>query len=154
MMSGCHQKLIYIIIFYSLNTFDTSSATVLAAEIIHGHSFDISFFCHGYHGILPGNHILSRNIVNIITDFCFSLITVFFSDRRNFFTNYPKQHIMIPKNDLIFMDFLQKLLVFIFNFFSFQTCQSTQTHIYDSLGLGITETKLLHESCFGNLGIL
>ena len=37
---------------------------------------------------------------------------------------------------------------------SFQTCQSTQTHIYDSLCLYIGQFESLHQSFFCYLGIL
>ena len=42
MMGRCHQQFIDIIVLDSLHTLDALAATVLASEVIYGHSFDIA----------------------------------------------------------------------------------------------------------------
>ena len=41
-MGRCHQKLFYIVVIDSAHTLDSLAASVLTAEIINGHTFDIS----------------------------------------------------------------------------------------------------------------
>ena len=65
MVGGRHQKFLDVIVLYRLHTLDSFAAAVLAAEIVHAHTLDITEFCHCDHGIGHRNQILHGNIIGI-----------------------------------------------------------------------------------------
>ena len=133
-----HEQLFYIVFIQSLHTLDTLSATVLALEGIITHSLNVSHLCHGDHHIFSRNQILCGNVVFIKSDGCSSVISVFFRNHKDFFLDDTKQKLSVCKDCLIFCNLLLKLCILCFQLLSFQTGQSSQTHIHDSLGLCIT----------------
>ena len=137
MMSGSHQEFFNIIILQSLHTLNSTAASVLASEIIHCHSLDISTFGHCYHCIFSWNQILCRNIIHIITNGSLSVISIFLGNCQDFFSDYSEKEISVCKNGFVFTYFLHKICIFCFQLLSFQTCQSTKTHVYNSLSLYI-----------------
>ena len=137
-MSIGHEQLFYIVFIQSLHTLDTLSATVLALEGIVAHSLNVSHLCHGDHHIFSRNQILCGNVVFIKSDGCSSVISVFFRNHKDFFLDDTKQKLSVCKDCLIFCNLLLKLCILCFQLLSFQTSQSSQTHIYDCLGLRIT----------------
>ena len=42
-------------------------------------------------------------------------------------------------------DLLHQCFIFCFEFLSFQTCQGTQSHVYDRLRLYICQSETLHQ---------
>ena len=134
-MGRCHQQFIDIIVLDSLHTLDTLAATILALESIVAHSLNVSHLGHGDHS---RDQILCRNVVFIKSDGCSSVISVFFRDHKDFFLNYAKQKLSVCEDRLVLCDLLLKLCILCFQLLSFQTGQSSQTHIHDSLGLCIT----------------
>ena len=133
-----HKQLFYIVFIQSLHTLDTLAATILALESIVAHSLNVSHLGHGDHYIFSRDQILCRNVVFIKSDGCSSVISVFFRDHKDFFLNYAKQKLSVCEDRLVLCDLLLKLCILCFQLLSFQTGQSSQTHIHDSLGLCIT----------------
>ena len=60
----------------------------------------------------------------------------------------------ICKNCFQIGNFNLQLSVFVLQLLTFQTCQRTQTHIYNGLGLGIGETEAVNQFFLGRLYIL
>ena len=100
MVGGRHQKFLDVIVLYRLHTLDSFAAAVLAAEIVHAHTLDITEFCHCDHGIGHRNQILHGNIIFIISDGCSSVIPVFVSDRKDFFPDHAEQFFLVRKDCL------------------------------------------------------
>ena len=55
MMRRRHQKVLYVIFFNRLHSFDSFTAAMLRLEIVHRHTFYIAETCHG------NNRIIFRN---------------------------------------------------------------------------------------------
>ena len=144
MVSRCHQQLINIIILKCLHAFNSFSTSVLIAEIIYCHSFDVSQLRHGNDSIFIWNHIFHGNIIIIKTDGCSSFIAIFFSNGQNFFTNDTQEHISVCQYCLQLPDFFHQFLIFCFQLFSFQTGKCLQTHIYNRLSLYICQSKYFY----------
>ena len=51
MVGSSHHQILNVILIDGLHTLDSLAATVLAFEIIRGHTLDITKFCHGYNRI-------------------------------------------------------------------------------------------------------
>ena len=100
MMSGCHHQFFNIVIIKSLHALNSLAASVLAAEIIHCHTLDITQFCHSDHSIFPGNHVLHGNIKGIKTNRGSSVITIFIGNLQHFLTDHAKKKISVFKNCL------------------------------------------------------
>ena len=97
MRSGHHQ-FFDIIILQGLHAFDTLAAPVLAAEIIDGHSLDITKFRHGYNRVFPGDHILHGNIVGVKTDSGSSVVPVFLGNGEDLFPDHSEKEIPVRKD--------------------------------------------------------
>ena len=132
-MRCCHKQFTDIIIFQSLHALDAFASAFLAAEGIHAHPLDVSQVCHGNDYIFSRDQVLHRDIELIIPDVCPSLIPVFFRDNEDFFADHSQEKFLVREDCFILLDFLHKLCVLCFQLFSFQTCQSSQTHVNDRL---------------------
>ena len=150
-MSCGHQKFFNIVILNGLHTLDSSAATVLAAEVINRHTFNITKLGHCDHGILSRDQILCGNIVYIVSDGCLSVIAVFLCNGKDLLTDHAEKKLTVSKDCLELADFLHKLCILSFQFLSFQTCQCTETHIHDCLSLNICQLKTLDELLLGDL---
>ena len=153
-MCSRYKQFTDIIIFQSLHSLDSFSAALLAAEGIHTHPLDISEICHCNYHIFSRDQIFHRNIELIISDMCSSLISVLFRDNEYFLPDHAQKKFFVRKDCFILLDLLHKLCILCFQFFSFQTCQSSQTHINDSLRLRVRKFKPLHQFGFCNLNCL
>ena len=149
-----HEQFIDVIIFKDRHSLYSASSAVLAAEIVDGHSLDITALCHRHNRILARDQIFCRNIVHIKTDRCTAGIAVFFRDSQNFLADNAKQHIAVGKNCLILSDLFHQFRIFCLQLLSFQTCQSPQTHVHDGLSLNIGQLKPVHQLLLGDLYVL
>ena len=148
-----HEKLSDIVILQSLHALDAFSAAVLALEVVHGHTLDVAEFGHGNHHVLIRDQILSGNIKLVKTDRGSSLVAVLVSNLGDLLADYAEQQVLVCQDRFQLADALHELGVFVFQLLPFQTGQRTETHIHDSLGLGIRESKALHQSRFRRLSI-
>ena len=154
MVTGCNKQFSDVIIIQSLHSLNTFTTTILALECVHRHSLDISKFCHCNYDILARNQIFHGDVKFIKSNLSSSVITVFLSNYKNLFFDHTKKKFFISKNCFILFNLLHKLCIFSFNLLAFQTCECTQTHVYDCLCLGITESKAFDQFCFCFLNIL
>ena len=98
MMRGCHHQFFNIVIIKCLHSLDSSAATVLAAEVIYGHSLDVTEFCHCDDCIFSRNHVFHRNVICVKSDCCSSVVTVFFGNCKDFFTDHAKKCVSVCQN--------------------------------------------------------
>ena len=77
----------------------------------------------------------SNFIKYIKSNSCSSLITIFITDYKNLFTDYSKKQFSVSKNGFQSADLFHKLVILCFQFFSFQSGKSSESHIYDCLRL-------------------
>ena len=145
------EQLADIIILQRLHAFDTFSAAVLALKGIHAHPLDISQIRHGNNHVFSRYEIFHGNVKLIISDLGSSVISVLFGNHENLFLNYAKKQFPVGKNCLQLADPLHQLGVFRLDLLSFQTGQSTQTHVYDRLCLHICQSEPLHQFRLGDL---
>ena len=150
-MGAGHKHLRDVIIFQRLHSPDALSSPVLALEGILRHPFDISQLRHGDHNILTRNQILCGKVEIIAVDHCPAVITVFIGNLQKFRADHSEKKVFISKYRLQLFDSLDQLRILFLQLFSFQTGQSTQTHIYDCLRLCIRKTKAFHQSFFRQL---
>src|SRR5699024_7144082 len=136
-MTCSDEKFSYKVIFQSLHTLDAFASAVLALESIHAHSLYISHICDCDHNIFSRDKILHRYIELIISDMCSSVISVFFGNNKDFFFDNTEKEFAVCKDCFVLINFFHELCIFCFKFFSLQACQSSQTHIHDSLSLDI-----------------
>ena len=137
MMGGSHKQISNEILFNGLHPLDPLASAVLGFEIINCHTLDITQICHGNYRIIPGDHILHGNIILVKTNTASSVIPVFQGSNQDLFPDYAKQKLLICQNRLQFGNFCHELFMLIFQLFSFQTGKSAQSHVDDSLRLGI-----------------
>ena len=148
---GCsHKKILNIIIFNGLHSLDSFSSTVLGTEIVTAHSFNISLMGHSNDGVFYRNKVFHRDVKLIKSDLCSSFITVFVTDGNDFLFDHSQKQFTVSQNRLIICNFFHQLIIFIFQFFPFQTGQCTKTHIYNCLRLYIIQFKTLDQTLFGN----
>ncbi len=136
-MGRCHAEILDIILIHHGCSDDASSASVLCLEGIGYHPLHISLIGHGNDNIIFRNQILCGHVIFVIADLCSSLIGIFAGNRKDFCSDHAKKHLLVGKDQLIFCNFFLKLFIFCLDFFSFQTCQGTKTHINDCLSLCI-----------------
>ena len=142
---GCgHQKILNIVLIDSLHSLDSLAAAVLALEIVAGHSLNIAKIGHGHNDIIIRDQILRRHIIFVISDGGPTVISVFISNEGDLLLDNTQKLLLICQNRLQLCNLCLQLFIFIFQFLSFQTGQSTQTHIYDSLSLCIRKIKTFH----------
>lgn len=85
-----HEDLFNKIFIQCLHTFNALAAAVLAAEIIYGHTFDISQMSHGNDRITDRNQIFHTQIKLIITNLGSPVISVFIRDQHNFLADHTE----------------------------------------------------------------
>ena len=102
-------------------------------EVIHTHSLHIAQRGHSNNRILLRNEILHGNIKFIITDSGFSFIAILVTDQCDLCFDDAEKYFLVSKNCLIFCNLLLQFCILCFQLISFQTGQSTQTHIYNCL---------------------
>ena len=144
MMGSCHKQLLDIIIIDSLHTFDSTAATMLCTEVIRAHTFDITKFCHSNNRICHRNQVFHGDVILIVSDGCTSVITIFRTDHHDLFFDDTKQFFLICQDCLQLSDTSHQVFVFRFQLLTFQTSQSSQSHIYDCLRLCICQTETFH----------
>ena len=149
-----HEQLLNVIFIQFLHSLDSLASTVLTLEIIHRHPFDISHLCHGDHNIFFRNHIFHGNIELIIADTCSAVIAVLVGNDQDFFLDHTEKQFPVCKDRTQFVDLLHQFRIFCFQFLSFQSSQSTQTHIHDRLCLHFRKFKLFHQLFFCDLNVL
>src|SRR5699024_1737320 len=117
----------------SLPSLDSPASSVLALEGIHAHSLDISHIRYRDHHIFSRDQILHGYIKLIIADACSSLISVFFGNDEDFFLDHTEKELAVCEDRLQFIDLLLEFCILVLDLLSFQTCQSTETHVDDRL---------------------
>ena len=152
-MAHCHHDICHSIILNCLHALYSSASAVLIAEIIHCHALDIAELCSGDNNRLIRDHIFYRDIMLIKSELCAALIAVFCGNFLKFLLYNSEQLVLVRKNFSQTCDFFHQFFVFRLNLSSFQTCQSSQTHIYNSLSLCIGKIKSLYKFFFGFLNI-
>ena len=95
-----NKQFLDIVIIQDLHSFDSFSASVLTLECIHGHSLNVSHFCHGDHHIFSWDQIFHGNIKLIKSDGCSSLISIFIRNDDDFFSDYAEQLFLVCQNSL------------------------------------------------------
>ena len=153
MMGTCHHQFFDKVIFQCGHPTDTFSASVLASEIINGHPLDIAHAGHGNDCIFIFDQIFDRDLIVIDADLCPSVISVFIFDDKDLFFDHAKKDLSVSQDRLQLADTLHQLIVLVLQLLSFQTCQSSKTHIHNSLGLGVREIKAFHQFRLGILHI-
>ena len=153
MMICRHHDINDSVIFESLHTFYAASAAILVAEILNCHTLNVSELCRRDDCRLIRDHILSGNIEPVKSDLCSSVISVLVGNLNQLLFDHAKKLMSVGKNHAKTCDCLLQSLIFTLDLTSLQACQSTKTHINDSLCLRIGETESLDEFCFGDLNI-
>ena len=126
-----------------LHSLDSFAATVLAAEIIYGHSLDVTEFCHCDDCIFSRNQVFHRNVICVKSDCCSSVVTVFFAKLQGFLHGSRRRSCVsrLPELLLILQIFSINSAYSCFQLLSFQTGKSTKTHVYDCLCLYISQVQ-------------
>ena len=153
MMRRCHEQILDEIILDCLHSLDALTTTVLTLEVIDCHTLYIAKLCHSDYNIFLRNQIFNCDIIiHINADRSSSVIAIFCCDDQDFLLDYTKEQLLICENCLQLFDEFHQFSVFFLKLLSFQTGQSTQTHIYDSLCLCIGQTETLDQCklCIGN----
>ena len=133
MMGGSHKQIRNEILFNGLHPLDPLASAVLGFKIINCHTLDITQIGHGNYRIIPGDHILHGNIILVKTDTASSVIPVFIRDNHDFIPDNGKELLLIRKDCLQFLYLCLKFPVLILQLLTFQTSESTEPHIHDSL---------------------
>ena len=131
-MVGGHEKVLDIVLLNGLHALDSLAASVLAPEIIYIHTLDVAQMGHGNDGVLVRNQVLHGHII-VISNGCAAVIPIFIRDNHNFIPDNGKELLLIRKNCLQFLDLCLKFPVLILQLLTFQTSESTEPHIHDSL---------------------
>ena len=105
MVGRGHKQFFDIIIINGLHSFNSTSATVLTAEIVHCHSLDIAKLSHSNNRIFPWDQVLCGKIIYVISDCSSSLIAIFVSNCKNFFSYNTQKKISVCKDCQEFADF-------------------------------------------------
>ena len=143
-MCCSHEKICYIVSVNSTDTLDSVTASVLSLEVINSHSLDITKRCKSDYCIYIRDEVFIFEFSLIMSDLCLSVIAVFISDLCDFFFDNTKKEIVISKDSLKFSNLLKEFFVLSLKLVSFQTCESTKSHIYDSLRLCFRESETSH----------
>ena len=100
-MVGCrHQKILNIIFLDCLHSLDSLTATVLCAEIVRAHSFDVTKLCHCNNRIGYRDQVFHGNIILVKSDRCSSLIPVFLRNEKNLLPDDTEQLLLVCKDCL------------------------------------------------------
>ena len=145
MVGSGHHQILNVILIDGLHTLDSLAATVLAFEIIRGHTLDITQIGHGNNHVLLRNQILHGQIKFVKADAGPAIVAVFICNYGNLFLDDAQQLFLICQNSLQVINLLHQRLIFCLQLLPFQTGQCTQTHIYDSLCLYIVQFKAIHQ---------
>ena len=154
MVGSRHEKILDKVLLESLHTLDPLAASVLGFKIVYGHAFHISEICHGYDGIILGDHILHGNIIFVKTYYASPVVSVFIGNLLDLGPYHAKKQLLVCKDRLKLCNFHKKLFMLVLNLFSFQTGESPKTHINDRLGLRFGEAEALHQPFLCNLRVL
>ena len=153
MMGSGHQQLFNVIILNGLHSLDSLASTALAAEIVHGHSLDVSQLGHSNDHVLPGDQILHGKVKFIVSDGSSSVIPVFVGNCQNLFSDDSQQSLPVRQDLPVFLDPDLQFMELGFQLGPFQTCESPQTHIHNGLSLGIGKSEFPDEIFFCLLGV-
>ena len=106
---------------------------VLDIVLLNGlHTLDVAQMGHGNDGVLVRNQVLHGHII-VISNGCAAVIPIFIRDNHNFIPDNGKELLLIRKNCLQFLDLCLKFPVLILQLLTFQTSESAEPHIHDSL---------------------
>ena len=97
-MGVCHHQLCNAVFIQLRHTFNASATAVLTSEVIHGHTFNIPQLSHGNDCIFAFDQIFNGNFVIIHAQGCFSVITIFITDKLNFFADHAEKQFFIRKD--------------------------------------------------------
>ena len=86
-MCGCKEQVFYKILLPCLHPDNPSAAAVLALEIVHGHSLDVSKIGHGNYSVIVGDQVFHGHII-VKADLCPSVVTVFLGDHKDLFLDH------------------------------------------------------------------
>ena len=111
-----NKQFLDIVIIQDLHSFDSFSASVLTLECIHGHSLNVSHFCHGDHHIFSWDQIFHGNIKLIKSDGCSSLISIFFGNDKNLLLITPRSSFRSARIAFNSPDLLHQFFVLCFSF--------------------------------------
>ena len=128
-MVGGHEKVLDIVLLNGLHALDSLAASVLAPEIIYIHTLDVAQMGHG---VLVRNQVLHGHII-VISNGCAAVLRVFIRDNHDLIPDNGKELLLIRKNCLQFLDLCLKFPVLILQLLTFQTSESAEPHIHDSL---------------------
>ena len=152
-MICCHHDIGNTVVLDGLHALDSLSSPVLISEILDRHALYVAHLGRGDDCRLIRDHILDGDFGLIKFEFCSSLVSVFIGNLEKLLPDHAEKKILVCKNCLQSVDRLQETLIFRFDLSSFQTGQSTQTHVNDCLGLCVGEFKAFHELSLGCLDI-
>ena len=87
MVVRCHEKILDEVLIDGLHSLDSLSAAVLALEIVHGHSLDVSKIGHGNYSVIVGDQVFHGHII-VEADLCPSVIPVLFGYHKDLFFDH------------------------------------------------------------------
>ena len=87
MVVRCHEKILDEVLIDGLHSLDSLSAAILALEIVHGHSLDVSKIGHGNYSVIIRDQVFHGHII-IKADLCPSVITIFLGDHEDLFLDH------------------------------------------------------------------
>ena len=99
-MRGRHHQFFDIVIVQCLHALDSSAASVLAAEVVYGHTFNITKFGHCDNCIFSRDHILHGDVICIKSNGSSSVIAIFLSNCKDLLTDDTEKRISVCKNCL------------------------------------------------------
>ena len=87
MVVRCHEKIFDEVLIDGLHSLDSLSAAILALEIVHGHSLDVSKIGHRNYSVIVGDQVFHGHII-FKADLCPSVVTVFLGDHKDLFLDH------------------------------------------------------------------
>ena len=82
-----HEKILDEVLIDGLHSLDSLSAAILALEIVHGHSLDVSKIGHGNYSVIVGDQVFHGHII-FKAYLCPSVVTVFLGDHKDLFLDH------------------------------------------------------------------
>ena len=152
-MGPGHEQVGDIIVVQSLHALDTAAAPALHAEIVLRHALDVTQGCPGNDDIFVLDQVLHLEVLRIRLDTAAAFVPVLVRDNIDLIFDHGKEFFGVGEDLFELFDPLQEILVFLLQLLSFQTCQSSQAHIHNSLGLDVVQTKPLGQARLGGLYI-
>ena len=146
-MCGRCDDLRDIVLFVGRQTGNTAAATMLASVCVDRAALHVTEVGQRDHDLLFLDERLIIDLVFIRrSDLCSSVFVILLLDLEDLVLDYLTQKLLIIDNGSEVSDLLVEFFCLGFELFSFQTCQTTETHIDDVLRLLVGETETLAQS--------